>query len=156
MLDPVVSTLEVPCSQKQAFDVFVNDMASWWPVDKRSISVLRGKKTRSLQVEAELGGTIVEIADDDTEYLWGTIRLFEPHGALSMDFHMGLPPDKASLVELRFTALGEKKTLVVLKQSRWEAFGELAEQMRGGYGSSWSLIFEDCYQAACLASAALN
>jgi hypothetical protein len=28
MLDPIIKTIEVPCSQEQAFAVFVNDMGS--------------------------------------------------------------------------------------------------------------------------------
>jgi hypothetical protein len=46
-----------------------------------------------------------------------------------------VPAESASLVEVRFTALGDKRTRVELTQSNWEAFGELAEMMRGGYGS---------------------
>ena len=37
----------------------------------------------------------------------------------------------------------------MLTQSNWEAFGDLAEMMRGGYGSGWVLIFEQAYNAAC-------
>ena len=32
MLDPINKTIEVRCSQEQAFRVFVNDMGSWWPL----------------------------------------------------------------------------------------------------------------------------
>ena len=57
------------------------------------------------------------------------------------DFHIGLPAHKASLVEVEFTPLADDRTRVVLTQSRWEAFGQHAEMMRGGYGSSWAMIF---------------
>ncbi len=39
MLDPIVKTIEVPCSQEKAFAVFVKEMGSWWPLDKRSMSL---------------------------------------------------------------------------------------------------------------------
>jgi len=42
MLDPISYSIEVPCNQQQAFDVFV-DMESWWPLDKRSVSARKGK-----------------------------------------------------------------------------------------------------------------
>ncbi len=58
-----------------------------------------------------------------------------------MDFHMGRPAETASLVELRFTALENDRTRVELSHSNWEAFGDMAEMMRGGYGSSWVIIF---------------
>ncbi len=93
----------------------------------------------------------MEIAHDGTEHLWGTIKSFDPHDFFSMDFHMGLAPETASLVEVRFTALGENQTRVELTQSNWEAFGDMAEMMRDGYGSSWGIIFEEAYKSACVA-----
>jgi hypothetical protein len=149
MLEPIVTTIEVPCSQERAFSVFVNDMPAWWPLDKRSMSLKDGgSPAKSLRVEARQGGQIVETGHDDTEYLWGTITSYDPHDFISMRFHMGMPPETAGLVEVRFVALSEKRTRVELTQSDWEAFGDMAEMMRGGYGSSWGLILEP-YGGAC-------
>ena len=149
MLEPVVNTIEVPCSQEKAFEVFVNGMGSWWPLDKRSVSMLSGEPARSLRIDPRLGGKIVETGHDGTEHLWGTIRSYDPHDSITMDFHMGLPAETASLVEVRFTVLEKHRTRVVLTQSNWEAFGDLAEMMRGGYGSGWVIIFEESFKAAC-------
>lgn len=151
MLDPIVKTIDVPCGQEKAFAVFVNEMGSWWPLDKRSMSLMQsdGKPAKSLSIEAKLGGKIVEIGHDDTEYLWGTIRSYDPNDSVSMNFHMGLPPENASLVEVRFTALDNERTRVELTQSNFEAFGDMAEMMRGGYGSGWVIIFEEGYKSAC-------
>ena len=68
---------------------------------------------------------------------------------ISMDFHMGLPPENASLVEVRFSKLDDERTRVELTQSNWEAFGDMAEMMRNGYGSGWVIIFEQAYKTAC-------
>ncbi len=150
MLDPIIKTIEVRCSQEKAFGVFVNEMGSWWPLDKRSMSMQHGgKPAKSLRIEPKQGGKIVEISHDDTEHHWGTIKSYEPHDSLSMDFHMGLPPENASRVEVRFTAFGDNRTRVELKQSNWESFGDLAEMMRGGYGSGRVIIFEEVYKTAC-------
>ncbi len=149
MLDPIDFTIEVPCGQEKAFAVFVNEMGSWWPLDKRSMSMHSGKPAKSLRIEAKQGGRIVEIGHDDTEHLWGTIKSYDPHDSISMDFHMGLPPENASLVEVRFSALGNERTQVELTHSNWEAFGDMAEMMRGGYGSGWVIIFEQAYKSAC-------
>ena len=149
MLDPIVKTIEVPCSQQKAFAVFASGMGSWWPLDKRSMSMHSGAPAKSLRIEPRQGGKIVEIGHDDTEHLWGTIRSYDPHDSMSIDFHMGLPAESASLVEVRFTALGDERTRVELTHSNWEAFGEMAEMMRGGYGSGWVIIFEQAYKSAC-------
>lgn len=148
MLDPIVTITEVPCSQEKAFSVFVNDMPTWWPLDKRSMSMHSGNPAKSLRIEARQGGQIVETAHDNAEHLWGTITSYDPYDLVSMRFHMGLPPETASLVEVRFVAIAENRTKVELTQSDWEAFGDMAEMMRGGYGSSWGLILEP-YESAC-------
>ncbi len=62
---------------------------------------------------------------------------------------MGMPPDKASLVEVRFTSLGTDRTRVDLIQSNWEGFGDMAEMLSGGYVSGWVIIFEQAYKEAC-------
>lgn len=150
MLDPIVKTIEVPCSQEQAFRVFATGMGDWWPLDKRSMSLYDCEKpAKTLQVDARLGGKIVEIAGDDKEHHWGTFTVYDPNDSLAMDFHMGLPPENASLVEVHFTALADDRTRVELTQSNWEAFGDMAEMMYKGYGSSWALLFEERYKSAC-------
>ena len=152
-LPPVVKTIEVPCDQKRAFDIFVTGMPGWWPLEQRSMSLMRngGRPAKALTIEARVGGRIVEISPDGEEYHWGTFRTYDPHDRLKLDFHMGLPPETASLVEVDFIALTDKRTKVILTQSRWEAFGDMARDMYNGYGSSWAMIFEEGYGAACAA-----
>ena len=149
MLEPIVKTIEVPCSQEKAFKVFVNEMGTWWPLDKRSMSMKSGKPAKSLRIEPKQGGKIVEIGHDDTEHLWGTIKSYDPYDSITLDFHMGLPAENASLVEVRFTALQQERTRVELTQSNWEAFGDMAEMLRGFYGSGWVVIFERAFKSAC-------
>lgn len=149
MLEPIVKTIEVPCSQEKAFKVFVNEMGTWWPLDKRSMSMKSGKPAKSLRIEPKQGGKIVEIGHDDTEHLWGTIKSYDPYDSITLNFHMGLPAENASLVEVRFTALQQERTRVELTQSNWEAFGDMAEMLRGFYGSGWVVIFERAFKSAC-------
>ncbi len=150
MLEPIVKTIEVPCSQEKAFGIFLTEMGTWWPPDQRSMSLMHnGKPAKSLRVESRLGGQIIETASDDAEHLWGTIKTYDPFDYVSMDFHMGLPPDTASLLEIRFTSIEDERTQVELTHSNWEGFGDMAEMMYKGYGSSWSLLFEEAYASAC-------
>ena len=152
MLDPIIKTIEVPCSQEKAFGVFVNEMDSWWPLGKFTVSAMGGEPAKAIRVEAKQGGKIVEIGHDDTEHEWGTIKSYDPYDFISMDFHIPQPTEKVesrSLVEVRFTALGNERTRVELTQSNWEAFGEMAEGLRGGYGGGWVLIFEQAFKSAC-------
>jgi len=148
MLDPVVTKIEVPCGVSRAFDVFVGGMGSWWPLHKRAMSLRTGTPARSLEVEPRVGGKIVEIGGDGTEHHWGSFRSIEPPHYAAFDFHMGMPASQASLVEVRFVSLATDRTEVTLTQSNWEVFGDLAEMLRGSYGSSWGMILEG-YAKAC-------
>jgi len=153
-LPPIVKTIDVPCDQARAFEIFVSGLPGWWPVEQRSMSLMwnGGRPAAELRVEPRKGGRITEISPDGDEYHWATITVYDPYDRLKMDFHMGLSPETASLVEVDFHALDDRRTRVVLTQSRWEAFGDLAADMYGGYGSSWAMIFEEGYGAACAAS----
>ena len=154
MLDPIIKKIEVPCSQEEAFNVFVKDMGTWWPTQMFSVSVMRKQTTKELRVEPKPGGKIVEVGGDGREDQWGTIKTYDPNDAFSMDFHINHPDHpqtegKFTLVEVTFTALGDELTRVELTQSNWEVLGDMAEGVRGGYEHGWSMIFEQKYKAAC-------
>src|SRR4051812_20294033 len=85
MYEPLVKTIEVPCDQREAFDVFVNEMSTWWPLTRFSASVKFGASPGGLRVDARLGGKIVETSQDGTEHVWGTITAFEPPGYVRMN-----------------------------------------------------------------------
>ncbi len=61
MLDPIIKTIEVPCSQERAFKVFLNEMDRWWPLGKFTVSAMGGAPAKAIRVEAKQGGKIVEI-----------------------------------------------------------------------------------------------
>jgi hypothetical protein len=149
MIEPIVSRIEVACDQKTAFTIFVEQMGSWWPLAKRSMSMHQGHPPKGLRTNPRAGGQIIETAHDGVEHVWGSFRRFEPYGFVSVDFHMGLPAENASLVEVRFTPVSDTHTDVELTQSNFEAFGDMAEMMRRGYGSGWVLIFEQGFRTAC-------
>ena len=152
MIEPLIKTIEVPCDQAMAFRVFVEEMHTWWPLSKYTVSAMGGAPARTLLVDAKVGGEIVEISADGTRHLWGAIKSYDPYGYFSMDFHIPIPGEvveSRSLVEVTFTVLGEERTRVELNQSNWEAFGDMAAALRGGYGGGWVEIFEQAYKAAC-------
>jgi hypothetical protein len=92
-----------------------------WPLHKRSMSLKAvGRPAKSLQADPRLGGKIVEIGLDGAEYHRGTIKAIDPNDSVAMDFHMGMPPEQASLVEVVFVSVSEDRTRVTLTQSNWK------------------------------------
>lgn len=149
MLDPVIKTIDVPCAQKQAFEIFC-DMPAWWPLDKRSMSLMRaGGPAKGLKVDAQQGGRIIETAIDEAQHHWGTFTKFSPHHHLQLDFHMGLPAAQSGQVDVTFTPLSATTTHVELVHSNWEGYEDMAEMMRNGYGGSWAMLFEGAYGDVC-------
>lgn len=149
MLAPITRTITVPCPADRAFAIFA-DMAAWWPLEKRSMSLYATKSpAKSLAVDARLGGRIVETAADGALHHWGTFTRFNPPDHLQFDFHMGLPASQTGQVDVTFAPLGPDKTRVELVHSNWEGYGEMAEMMLNGYGHSWAMLFDGSFAAAC-------
>ena len=151
MVDPIIKTIEVPCGQAKAFGVFVNDISSWWPLSTYSVAAKAGQVTKSLRIEPKVGGKIVETSQDDTEHVWGTVKSYNPYDSLSMDWHPGKPAESASLVEVRFTAIGDERTRVELTENNWEAAaaGDQADTSGARHRPGWVLIFERAFKSAC-------
>lgn len=77
------------------------------------------------------------------------IKPIDPNNPVTMDLHMGMPPKQASLAEVIFVPLTEDRTRVMLTQSNWEGFGDMAEMLRQHYGPGWDIIFAQSHLAAC-------
>lgn len=149
---PVVKTIEVPCSQKQAYRVFVDSVGSWWPLDKNSVSAMQGEVAREVTIEAKQGGAVYEIGHDGTRHEWGSVSIYKPSDKLVLNWHIGLSPEKATTVTVDFTAVDSITTKVVLTHDNWEAFAEKASDMREGYNQGWVGVFETAYAGAVTAN----
>lgn len=151
MLEPVIKTVEVPCGQEKAFTVFLDEMETWWPVDKFTTSKMSGSSVKAIKVDSKVGGKIIEVSEEGTEYLWGEIKTYNPYDVFTMDFHIpgpGWDIGPMSQVEVRFTDMGDNRTRVVLTQTDWEALGDMAEDIRGGYNLGWNPILE-AFKSKC-------
>lgn len=151
MTEPIVKTLEVPCDAQQAFDIFVNQVAGWWPLSKNTVSAMSGGVAKSVTIEPRVGGRVYEIGPDDTEHHWGTVTAYEPGRRLTLDWHINSTADEATEVDVVFSAINAKRTRVQLTHHRWEALGDRADQTREGYNSGWVGVFDEAYAAACAA-----
>ena len=151
MIDPITKTIRVPCSQKTAFETFLA-LQSWWPLTKFTTSAIAGGSVATLTLDPRVGGAVTETGSDGRVWTWGTILTFDPHSALTLDFHVPHPdhimPGRTRLA-LSFTALSASETEVTLVQSDFEALGPMGESVRGGYGMGWSMIFDGAFAKAC-------
>ena len=162
MIEPLVKTVEVPCDQATAFQVFVEEMTTWWPLDRFTVSAMTGTPAEAIKVDTSVGGKIIEVGPEGQEYLWGIVKAFDPSDFFAMDFHIPTPDEAigpadplelSTLVEVRFTVLDENNTKVELTQSNFEGLGPRGADIRGGYTHGLEMIICQAYKAACEAKA---
>jgi hypothetical protein len=134
-LAPVVATVVVPCDVRTAFDVFVHDMGSWWPVLSHSLGV---ERVAGLEIEGRVGGELVEVWDDGTRRPWAVVTVWDPPRALGLAWNpiedpASRPP---SDVQVRFEE-ADATTVVTLTHTGWEHGGG---ELRAGYAEGWPIV----------------
>ena len=137
MTDPIRRTIVVRCTPQRAFEVFTQEMSSWWPFDTHSIGEQR---TRGAVFEGREGGTVYELIDGDETATWATVLAWEPPTRVLLSWHVN-PQVPATQLEVRFAPEGDG-TRVVLEHRGWELLGDKAEEGRGSYDEGWDFVLD--------------
>ena len=113
-------SVRVARPQEDAFRVFTEEIAAWWPLDTHSIGK-DGRPAETAVLEGREGGRFYERTGSGTE-LWGTVLVWEPPSRVVISWELvpGRPPTE---VEVRFSAEGEG-TRVELEHRGFERLGE--------------------------------
>jgi uncharacterized protein YndB with AHSA1/START domain len=138
---PVTKSIVVKRSPEEAFRVYTEGIATWWPLETHSPS----GKSETLVIEPREGGRLYERTTDGEELDWGEVLAWDPPRRLVHSWHLGR--SVATEVELRFTPQGDG-TLVELVHSGWERHGDYAAELRAQYDSGWDLVFGERYASA--------
>jgi len=149
MTDPIVKTIDVPCSPEQAFEVFVTGIGDWWPLKGHSASAGAGKAAQTVTIEPRVGGAMFETMHDGSIDTWGEVLVFEPGHKLATSWHPGNNKDAPTRVEVSFTPRPNGHCRVTLTHSGWEAWADRADDMRSTYNGGWDMVFGTCYAQAC-------
>ena len=122
---------------ERAFSVFVEQMETWWPATHH----IGATPFEAIFVEPRVGGRWYERNANGEQCLWGTVLKWDPPNCVSLSWHLGpghdqpdwvfnSDMDKASEVEINFTAEGPDATFVELVHSKLERHGEGYEKLR--------------------------
>jgi uncharacterized protein YndB with AHSA1/START domain len=129
---PVRKSIVVHVPVEDAFEVFTEEMDSWWP---RTHHI--GKSPmRRIAVEGRSGGRCFTEQEDGTECDWGRVLLWEPPRrfvfAWQITHEWGYEPDlsKSSEVEVSFFPLSGDTTRVEVEHRHLERHGRGGEPMR--------------------------
>lgn len=135
--EAVRKTISVEAGKERAFQVFVEQLGSWWP---KEYSLLDAEQTDFI-LEPRVGGRWYEVGADGTEYDTGRVTAYEPPDRVVVAWHLDgawqfdPDPEHASEFEVRFVAEGEARTRVELEHRHFERHGDGAAAVRDGVDS---------------------
>jgi uncharacterized protein YndB with AHSA1/START domain len=132
-LTPVVKKVVVPLPQEDAFELFTEKLATWWPLGTHSVAEERAV---TCVFEGFIDGRIYEIDDQNNEHDWGAVLVWDPPRSVVFDWFPGRDRSTAQQVEVTFTA-SDGETEVRLEHRGWETLGELGAERRTSYDTGW-------------------
>jgi uncharacterized protein YndB with AHSA1/START domain len=121
-------TLHVEAPVEEAFDVFTEGIAGWWPVATHSIG------SGAVAGDWRVGGLVTETVDGQV-HEWADVLEFDPPHNLLLSWRV-TPGHPATELRLRFAAEGDG-TRVELTHAGWEAFPDGGLESYAGYTSGW-------------------
>ena len=135
--ETVRQEIVVEAPVERAFDVFTQQMPSWWHPDHH---ILRGELAEMV-FEPRVGGHIYDRGVDGSECRWARVLAYEPPSRvvfswdIDLEWKIETDRDKTSEVEVRFRAEGPERTRVELEHRNLDRHGAGWERMRDAVGS---------------------
>ena len=148
MIEPVIKTITVPCPPGKAFDIFVNDIGKWWPLETHAISPSNDEKAETVHIEGIVGGDVFEISSSGVRHKWGKVVVFKPGEVFAMTWHLSNPPRLGTLITVTFIPIPGGGTEVILRHDNWQALGDSAREKRDQYNHGWVSVLS-LYTEAC-------
>jgi uncharacterized protein YndB with AHSA1/START domain len=130
----VTKSIVVHAPIERAFRVFTEDFDSWWP---RSHHIGTAEMAKAI-IEPRVDGRWHEEGVDGSECEWGRVLAWDPPTHVALSWHLNgafrydPDPEKASRVDVYFTAEGDGSTRVELTHSALDRHGDGWEDLRTG------------------------
>jgi uncharacterized protein YndB with AHSA1/START domain len=135
MSDPLRIVFEVACGVDHAFVTWTERIGIWWPADHTV-----GGAPTSVVLEGWVGGRIYERTVQGQEHDWGVVTLWRPPEQLSYSWHLGIGPEGATYVEIRFLPLEGGRTRVEIEQSGWDRLGAAGAELQRRNQIGWESL----------------
>jgi len=129
---------------EQAFRVFTDGIASWWPMHQHAVET---DKAEAVVLEGRVGGRLYERTSEGVEHAWGVVTVWEPPDRVAFTWHPGRDEKTAQEIEVTFASEGTT-TRVELRHTGWERYGEKAAESMSHYDSGWGTVLGSFAEAA--------
>ncbi len=133
----VRKSVTVPLAPADAFRLFTERMATWWPLATHAV---HETEATGVVVEPRIGGRIFETTDDGRTSEWGVVSAWSPGERFATSWHPGNEPALATQVDVTFSPTPDGGTRVDLVHTGWEARGTDAVKLASGYDSGWDFV----------------
>ena len=127
----------VPLPVEEAFALFTEGMASWWPLATHSIF---GAEAVSCVVEPLPGGRIYELSSTGLEGSWGRVLEWEPPHRFVCSWNPNPTRVEETELEVTFVADPQGGTRMDLEHRSWERLGAERSELHGSYQTGWDLV----------------
>jgi len=124
---PIQRSVRVDCPIEDAFRLFTERFAEWWPLASHSLAA---EDAETCAIEPWVGGRLFERTRSGQELDWGTVTVWEAATRITFAWRPGAESDETQTVDIEFRADGVG-TEVILTHYGWEApaiQGSLAAQ----------------------------
>ena len=149
--EPVRKQVRVGIGAEDAFRLFVEDIARWWPVDVHSRAAhgqyRDGVTVERVVFEQRVGGRLYEVTSEGLEGSWAEVVVFEPPTRVVLAWKPNDRREPPTEVEVRFEPDADG-TIVRLEHRGWEALGARAAEARDGYDHGWRIPLDRFAAAA--------
>lgn len=135
MSDSVRIDFEVACPIEYAFAIWTEGIGTWWPPDH----TISGEPT-AVVFEGRVGGRIYERTGQGGELDWGVVTDWRPPDHLAYRWHLGVGPEAATDVEVRFIPVDGARTKVEIEQSGWERLGQRGPELQRRNRAGWESL----------------
>lgn len=116
---PIQQSVHVDCPIEDAFHLFTEGFAAWWPLAVYSIG---GKEAETCVIEPWVGGRVFERSRYGEECEWGSVIAWDPPKRLSFNWNPEGIGEGRQTVDVEFEIRADG-TEVTLTHTGWQARG---------------------------------
>jgi uncharacterized protein YndB with AHSA1/START domain len=134
--EAIRKTVLVDFTPADAFDLFTQKIASWWPVRTHSYG---GDEVTNVVFEPHVGGRVYEVTEQG-EQAWGRVREWEPGSRFLLEWLIG--DASGTEIEVTFEPAGPGSRVVL------EHRGFSTSDPRERYTNGWDVVLAPFVETA--------
>jgi uncharacterized protein YndB with AHSA1/START domain len=148
---PIRKAVTIQTDPERAFELFTNEMGTWWPLDSYSRAVNEFQhedvEVAELVFQARMGGSILERMTDGRVLPWAEVIAWQPPQRVVLSWRPHSLPEPPTEIEVTFAARAGV-TRVEVEHRGWE---RLSDEFRASlyeiYARGWPFTLR-CFAEA--------